>query len=349
MVKLYGKKWARRELESRVGRIEQLGGVQAFVMREGPEDGQAVFRVRTGSGLSYWVHPGKGMDISLAEFGGIPVSWSASNGAPHPSFFREEGDAWLRTASGGLLMTCGLSQVGAAGEDEYGAYSLHGQIHHMPARQVSCLAEWQGDEYEMRIRGVLDETSIFGHVLRLTRTIISRLGENSLKIIDIVENLSFKPVPHMLLYHFNFGFPLLAEDTRIVLPASNCTPRDTDMDMSSLTEWQAPDPLFKEQVYYHEPIEQQKNVVAQIISPSFPLHGANSSGNGLTVELKWNPETLPRLVQWRMPGAGEHVLGLEPSNCWTKGRAEERKAKTLRMLEPGEAIRYELELNFKID
>ncbi|MFD1904052.1 hypothetical protein ACFTAO_40455 [Paenibacillus rhizoplanae] len=68
MARLYGREWTRRELEARVGRIEQLAGVQPFVMREGPEAGQEVFRVRTGSGLSYWVHPGKGMDISLAEF-----------------------------------------------------------------------------------------------------------------------------------------------------------------------------------------------------------------------------------------------------------------------------------------
>lgn len=35
MARLYGREWTRRELEARVGRIEQLGGVQPFVMREG--------------------------------------------------------------------------------------------------------------------------------------------------------------------------------------------------------------------------------------------------------------------------------------------------------------------------
>lgn len=347
MVRLYGKEWTRRELESRVGRMDQLGGVQRFVMREGPEAGQEAFQVRTGAGLSYWVHPSKGMDISLAEFCGIPVSWSASNGNPHSSYYDAEGNNWLRSASGGLLMTCGLSQVGASGQDEYGSFGLHGQIHHTPARQTSYYAEWHGTDYEMFTRGVLEETSIFGHTLRLTRTIISRLGENRLKIMDTVENVSFKPVPHMMLYHFNFGFPLLMEDTIIVLPESKSTSRDAGMDMSRLHEWQAPDPLFTEQVYYHEPLEQQEKISVQIISPSFPVNDFNSSSKGLTVELKWDPVTLPRLVQWRMPGAGEHVLGIEPSNCWTKGRAEERKTDSLRMLQPGETVQYEIELNFK--
>lgn len=223
-------------------------------MREGPEAGQEAFQVRTGAGLSYRVHPSKGMDISLAEFCGIPVSWSASNGNPNPSYYDAGGNNLLRTASGGLLMTSGLSQVGASGQDEYGSFGLHGQIHHTPARQTSYHAEWHGNDYEMFTRGVLEETSIFGHTLRLTRTIISRLGGNRLKIMDTVENASFKAMPHMMLYHFNFGFPLLMEDTIIVLPESKSTSRDVEMDMPRLHEWQAPDPLFAEQVYYHEPL-----------------------------------------------------------------------------------------------
>ncbi|WP_341348476.1 DUF4432 family protein [Paenibacillus sp. FSL H3-0469] len=346
MARLYGREWTRRELEARVGRIEQLGGVQPFVMREGPEAAQEVFRVRTGSGLSYWVHPGKGMDISLAEFCGIPVSWSAGNGDPHAAYFREEGNYWLRTASGGLLMTCGLSQAGAAGQDQYGAYGLHGRIHHTPARQAAYQTEWQGDEYEMRLRGVVEETSIFGHKLRLTRTITSRLGENSLQLNDTVENAGFTPAPHLMLYHFNFGYPLLAEDTRIILPESTCAARDADMEMSRMNEWQTPDHRHAEQVYYHEPLSQETYICAQINSPSFPIPGAASSAGGLTLELKWNRRTLPRLVQWRMPGAGEHVLGLEPSNCWTRGRAEEQEADSLQLLEPGAAVHYEIELKF---
>ncbi|MFD1904054.1 DUF4432 family protein [Paenibacillus rhizoplanae] len=181
----------------------------------------------------------------------------------------------------------------------------------------------------------------------MTRTITSRLGENSLLLNDCVENAGFTPAPHLMLYHFNFGFPLLAEDTRIILPESICAPRDDDMEISRIHEWQAPDHRFKEQVYYHEPLERQTYICAQISSPSFPVPGLSSSSGGLTVELKWDQRTLPRLVQWRMPGAGEHVLGLEPSNCWTRGRAEEHRAHSLKLLEPGEAVHYEIELKFK--
>jgi hypothetical protein len=48
-----------------------------------------------------------------------------------------------------------------------------------------------------------------------------------------------------------------------------------------------------------------------------------------------------------MPGAGEHVLGVEPSNCWVGGRKNEREQGTLIYLEPGESVKYELRLNIR--
>jgi hypothetical protein len=94
-VRLYGKEWSRRELEARVGRIEQIGGIERFIRNEGPEAGLNTIRIRTGSGLSYCVTPDKGMDISLAEMHGVPVSWSAGNGEPHPSYYDQREAEWL--------------------------------------------------------------------------------------------------------------------------------------------------------------------------------------------------------------------------------------------------------------
>jgi len=39
---------------------------------------------------------------------------------------------------------------------------------------------------------------------------------------------------------------------------------------------------------------------------------------------------------------GTYVCGLEPSNCRVTGRADERAAGTLRYLEPGETVVYDL-------
>lgn len=336
-MRLYGREWTRRQLEERVGRLEQIAGVQRYTQSEGPESGVEQIRVRTGSGLCYHVTPSKGLDISLAEYGGLPISWQSGNGDAHPSFYDPKGNGWLRTASGGLLMTCGLTQVGAPCEDAGEMLGQHGRIHHTPARSVYATGEWIKDDYEMTVGGIVEETSLFGHYLQMTRRISSRLGENTIRIEDEVRNVGFKSCPHLILYHFNFGFPLMAEQTKVLFTGSEPRPHVEGTSILGYGEWQAPDPSSQEQVYYHTPIEGR----VEIRNPEFPTPAGSVP---VSVELSWSTETLPRLVQWKMPGASTHVLGIEPANCGVGGRTAEREAGTLSHLEPGEVVKYRLEL-----
>ena len=53
--------------------------------------------------------------------------------------------------------------------------------------------------------------------------------------------------------------------------------------------------------------------------------------------------------EWKMAGAGTHVLGIEPANCYVEGRAAERARGTLVTLEPGESRTYELSLEVAVE
>ena len=349
-MQLYGKQWSRREIESRIGRIEQIGGIRHFKLTGGTEADVDLIQVRTGAGLTYYVSPMRGLDISLAEFGGAPISWQSPNGDVHPSYYNAEGLEWLRTAAGGLLMTCGLRQVGSPGQDAGESLGLHGRIHHTAARQVSAHGNWIGDEYEMLIRGAVEETRIFGEYLRLTREIHSRMGENKIHLKDNVENSGFEPTPHMMLYHFNFGFPLMSKATTISFPSTKVIPREKATPLEGFDKWQQPVPGYQERVYYHEALitsaENEGWTSAVIKNPEFPLPGGLSCL--LEVCLSWKIKNLPRLIQWKMPGAGVHVLGIEPANCYVEGRAKERERGTLVTLQPGESLDYELQLEITI-
>lgn len=337
---LYGREWSRRELEARVGKMEQIAGIKRFISVEGKEAGVEQIQVRTGAGLSYNVTPSKGLDISLAEYHGVPISWQSPNGNVHPAYYEAEGNHWLRTASGGLLMTCGLMQVGASCDDESEHLGLHGRYHHTPAEEVCARSSWQEDEMDLRITGLINETSIFGGWLQLSREISSRVGENSILIKDTVRNMGFAPCPHMILYHFNFGFPLLMEETLVRFHSNKVSPRESHTIPAGIEQaWQSPEASFHEQVYYHET---SKHPSVQIMNPKFPLNGGTTR---VQASLAWSAETLPRLVQWKMPGAGTHVLGIEPANCHVGGREEERKQGTLVYLAPGETVHYEIRLN----
>lgn len=346
-MQLYGQTWTRREIEARVGRLEQIGGIRRLRWVEGVETDVEQIQVRTGAGLSYYVSPSRALDISLAEFGSVPISWQSPNGDVHPAYYDSGGIQWLRTAVGGLLMTCGLANVGSPGVDNGQELGLHGRVHHIPARQVCSSGRWIGDDYVMEVEGIVEESAIFGEYLQLRRSIRSLLGQNHINLTDEVENAGFEPAPLMILYHFNFGFPLLAEETTIQFPSTQVVVRDEGTPLDGYDGWHPPEIGFQERVYYHHDFESDM-VSAEVRNPKFPIAGGVSQ-MPLTVRLSWSVEQLPKLVQWKMPGAGVHVLGIEPANCYVEGRAAEREKGTLDILQPGETRTFELSIEVAVD
>jgi hypothetical protein len=346
-MKIHGREYTRRDVLSRVGRMEQIGGARRLRMTEGPEDGTEVIEVRTGAGMEFDVHPGRGMDVGRCELFGGALAWLSSAGAPHPAFHDPTGKGWLRTAAGGLLMTCGLSNAGPPCTDDGEAHGIHGRAHHTPARGVAAFSMWNGDEHDITIRGEIRETRLFGENLVLRREIAVRLGENRIRIRDEVTNEGFKTVPLMLLYHFNFGYPLMDQDTVIRFPSHRVEPREGETPLEGYNQFERPQADYRERVYYHDAIEiTARNgrpwAQALLRQSKFPL-----GPDGLIpieVRLGWTADTLPSLVEWKMPGAGIHVLGIEPANCNVAGRSANREAHTLQFIEPMQRIEFGTEL-----
>jgi hypothetical protein len=114
------------------------------------------------------------------------------------------------------------------------------------------------------------------------------------------------------------------------------------MPIEILGDWHLPQAGYKERVYYHENLSPgvDGTVSVTVRNPHFP-----ASYRPLTVRLAWEVSSLPVLVQWKMPGEGTHVLGIEPANCHVEGRSSERPRGTLVMMAPGQTIEYNLELS----
>jgi hypothetical protein len=239
--------------------------------------------------------------------------------------------------------------MGAPNVDEGQTLGLHGRAHHLPARQVAAEGRWVGDEYRMRVAGVVEESIVFGDHIRLTREIGASLGSNRITLTDVFENIGFAPAPLTLLYHFNFGFPLMDSQTTMAFPARRSAPREPETPMEGYTSFQAPTPGHRERVYLHEELITDAGgwAEATIRNPAFPA-GSGLPPIPLMVRLAWSTATLPRLVQWRMPGAGEYVLGIEPTNGNVRGRAASRADGSLVMLEPGATQTMELALAVEV-
>jgi len=341
MVDLYGRTWTRKELSAYVGKESQLGGVRLGELADGNARGVRVADVDTGSGFAYQVLLDRGMDVGVARYKGVSLVWESPTGPVHPSYFEPEGYGWLRSFHAGAVVTCGMTTAGAPSEDQGESLGLHGRISHLPATNLWADAGWRGDEYEMWVRGKMRQAVVFGENLVLERRIWSRLGESRLMIRDVVTNEGTQSTPHMLLYHCNFGFPLLAEGAELLAPSRSVIPRD-DVAASGLdvyATYEAPIVGYKEQCFYHDMAPSEDgHVTMMLVNRTF------GGDQGLGVYLKYRRAELPIFTQWKMVCAGTYVTGLEPANCKVEGRDKDRADGTLQFLEPGERREYLLEI-----
>ncbi len=168
--------------------------------------------------------------------------------------------------------------------------------------------------------------------------IATALGSNRIQIEDVVTNESFAPVPHMLLYHFNLGFPLVSEDTRLYLQCEETLPRNADA-QSGIAEWdrfQAPTSNYREQVFIHRSLAAENGIATVEL---------NNPQMGYGLRWKYGTANLPYLMEWKMMDIGSYVVGIEPANCnGLAGRVATREAGQLPLLAPGESRDYQIEV-----
>lgn len=341
MPELFGRSFTKKELLDRVGDISQVGGARQLKLVGGTHDGVEAVEFRTGSGFSFLAVPGRGLDITVAEHNGRALAWRSAAGEISPAHYEEPGFGWLRSFPGGLVTTCGLTYAGAPCTDEGKPLGLHGRFSATPASNVWVDGEWEGDEYRMWAVGKVRESTLFGENILLKRRVSAVLGQNKLWIDDIVVNEGPATTPHMILYHINGGFPAVDNGSEFVSPTRKARPRDADAEVGKEL-YHVNDPPtrgFRERCYYHDMAEDSEGYVrAALINKNLP------DGTGFGFYVSYRKAELPKFTQWKMNGAREYVVGMEPANCWVEGRAKERERGTLQFLEPGESREYHLEL-----
>lgn len=329
----------REELLNKIGRLSQVGGITPFLHAQGKAKGTSTLRVRTAGGFEFWVVPDKGMDIYEASFQGCSLCWHSPTGMVHPTYYSNRGLEWLKGFTGGLLTTCGLETVGAPSQDDGQSLGLHGSISNTPAEHVNWSETWEGDDCILSVSGSVREVSVHGPNLVLNRTITTSLKSASLTIHDVVENQGVCPTPLMILYHFNFGFPLLTEKATVYAPSAQVEPIDA-WSAEIVDQWDrfdSPEAGLQERVYFHRMKGDASNQVTVVL-----VNDGDDPGFGMA--LSYDAGTLPEFNQWKMTGANHFVLGLEPANCRTQGREAERKRGTLQFIAPGECREFNLQI-----
>ena len=188
-MKLTNPDYFRKEhLSKYTGNPSQLFGIKSYTLDEGREKGTKVFEIDTGAGLRLTVLPDRCMDISYAQMGYRNISYIAKPGIVSPVYYDARGNEWLRSFGGGLLITCGLSQIGQSDSEEDPALGLHGRIGNTPGYEVSHHTEYLNGKYVMTVSGKMKESVLYGENMILKRTITAVAGQNTFNICDEIEN-----------------------------------------------------------------------------------------------------------------------------------------------------------------
>jgi hypothetical protein len=329
---------------NKISNPAQIGGIETAIIENGVGRGTRIAWINTGTGLRYKVVIDRAMDIADAFYNQHSLAWLSHLGIRYPEPFSNRGLEWLRTFGGGLLTTCGLSHVGGPEVDEYGERGLHGLISNSPVEIESIIQpDPIAGNMEMSITGRVKQTQIFGPSLELKRTISGTVGQPSIRIRDEVVNRGNTPTPHMILYHFNFGWPLVDEGSDILWKGS----------------WRTPDGSTKNKIFREEnnfrkcpaPLEEHSGGGEEVafIDPIADSAGICSCGIhnakiGIAVALRFRKEQLPCLTNWQHWGKGEYVTGLEPGTNPPIGQAMARAQNQLIKLSAGESRTYDLEV-----
>ena len=318
------------------GNLRQIAGITESCYADGKADGMKSYHVKTGSGLEYTLLPNKCLDIASLTYKGINLSFLAKPGITAPQYGYPFENEFTNYITGGMLFTAGLQNVGPSCRDDNGTFHpLHGRIGVTPAENPYTKCYWEKEEYLMEAGGTMRESALFGHNLSLTRKITSKLGESEIEITDVLENNSPETEEFMLLYHCNFGFPFLDEDTIIRFPQNTAIPR-TEIAKDGIQESEIitkPQDGFFEHVFF-------RDMKADL--EGFVTINVENKNLGIGAVIKYEKKNLPNITQWKSMRSGDYALGIEPCNCYVNGRKGERENGTLKKIRPFSKLTFKL-------
>lgn len=314
-------------LRARLGDLAQFAYARRVTLDDGQGRGQRLIEVETGGGLAFDVLPDRTLDIGQARFRGVPVAWIGPNGyrSPFLAGVPEHGGSPMERGLAGLMTTCGFehARLPAPRPRPPGFldanHPLHGSIPFTPADEVNAGVVAREGGAAVRVEGRVTQFILDGPSYELRRTIAAPLGGATIEITDAVTNIGFAPAPLMALYHFNFGWPAVADGSRFERRGSDGAWRG-----APLTALGA---------------EPARHVDC---APSLALEGraaARLTAPLVAVEIDYDAAALPFLQSWRRTEPGLNVFSIEPITNRLASRPELEAGEEIRFLAPGETWR----------
>ncbi len=305
----------------------------------GRRDGVLLVELVAGS-TKVFVLPDRGLGIWKVMAGDCELGWqSPVHGPVHPRFVpvaEPNGLGWL-DGFDELVARCGLVSNGAPDFDAAGRlrHGLHGRIANLPAHHLDVtLDEAAGT---ITLTGAVDETRFLCHALQMTTSLTVAVDRQRIAWTDTVRNLSERPATMQMLYHVNFGPPLLGPGSELVAAVEEVAPRDavSTADLPHWNRYDAPRAGRGEEVHFMRMRTRPDGKAAALLVAPEGRHGAC---------LEWRADTLPCFTLWKNEGglADGYVTGLEPGTNYPNARLHEESQGRVVPLAPGGSVRFDL-------
>lgn len=317
----------------------------------GKQEGVDLITINNGR-LQLSIIPTRGMSLFRVQLGEIKLGWeSPVKEIVHPQFMNlssRGGLGWLEGFNE-FMVRCGVEYAGHPGKDKFinnageeaeMDITLHGKIGNIPASEVEVIVD-RTPPYTLRVRGRVDERMFYGPKLELWTEIATEPGSNEFQIRDTLRNHGAYDQEYQVIYHANYGPPLLEAGSKFVGAVSRVTPFNAHAAKSTAqySDYSGPVLGFVEQVYclYPVPDAQGRGHVM--------LHNARSDRG---IAMSFDTATLPFFTLWKNTNAREegYVTGLEPGTGFPYNRRRERLAGRVPKLPPGQSRTFSL--GFKI-
>lgn len=314
--------------------------IEKIRLHGGKQEGVDVIVINNGE-LEITLVPTRGMGIfDVKKDGKRVLGWdSPVKEIVNPVFIDLEsrnGLGWL-DGFNEMMVRCGYEWTGHPGVDDNGQLlSLHGRAQNTPSSFIKVIVDDKAP-HTITIKGEVSERT-FKKAGLVTETSFSITpGENSFSVNDVLTNKADYEDEYQIIYHSNFGRPILEEGAKVYAAASEISPFNSYAE-KGLADWQtylAPTKGYDEMVYNLKPIADSKGKTLAV------LH--NKAGN-LGVEMQYDVAQLPVLTIWKNTDTLQqgYVTGIEPGTSYAYNTKYQRPLGLVPTIQPGESKHFDL-------
>jgi hypothetical protein len=267
--------------------------VKKSILHGGKQEGVELIEIDNGR-MTISVIPTRGMNVLRVRSGDITLGWNSPvKQIVNPTFIELDSRGGLGWLDGfnEMLVRCGFEWAGHAGMDNGKLLTLHGRAGNTPASKVVVAVDDQ-PPHRIRVRGRIDEQTFKFVDYQMWTEISTEPGSGSFRINDTLTNRGDYEREFQIIYHGNFGPPLLQEGSVFEAPVKQVTPFNdyAAKEIATWTTYRGPTKDYDEQVY---------NVIPFADGNGFTTVLLRDKAGDRGVKLRYNVAELPHFTLWK--------------------------------------------------